>query len=168
MLHLQPGVQPSLTLYVELGVEGRDVARDNLNTRRNSSKRNREQLLFLLLPDAPVDLPLPVRAVRMAATPAPPPTEPTAETSAASSFSLLPVELALLSSLSVTEKLLVAQATYELGSQDFKGVAKLLQGHALLKERGRSFFSADVSRLEAWRRVKLTRCCRDAPRCTRR
>lgn len=118
-----------------LNVLERVAAKDK--TRRNSSTAPIPPALNALA------------AVRMAAAAPPPPAEPTPEPTAA--FSLLPAELALLSSLSVTEKLLVAQATYELGSQDFKGVAKLLQGHALLKERGKSFFSADVSRLELGR-----------------
>ncbi|KAI5479919.1 hypothetical protein MNV49_002209 [Pseudohyphozyma bogoriensis] len=52
-------------------------------------------------------------------------------------------ETALLASIVVTEKLLVVQAVHQLGSSDFRGVAKLLQGHALLNKRSKNFFSAD-------------------------
>lgn len=54
-------------------------------------------------------------------------------------------EKELLDSLTVTEKLLVAQATYEVGSRNSAGVAKLLSGHALLKHRPKDYFNAEVS-----------------------
>lgn len=51
----------------------------------------------------------------------------------------------LIQSLSTHEKLLVAQAVYEKGGDDWQGVAKLLKGHALLK----TVFGAKVSFSEA-------------------
>lgn len=50
----------------------------------------------------------------------------------------------LLDSLTVTEKLLVAQATYEVGNRDSAGVVKLLSGHALLKHRPKDYFDPEV------------------------
>ncbi|KAL8287121.1 hypothetical protein RQP46_003573 [Phenoliferia psychrophenolica] len=55
-------------------------------------------------------------------------------------------ESAVLSVLSVTEKLLVAQAVYQVGSGDLAGAAKLLLGHPLLQRAGRTtdFFSTKM------------------------
>lgn len=73
---------------------------------------------------------------------------------------LTPAEQSLLDVLNATERVLVAQAVYELGNDDFRGVAKLLQGHALLKDKSKTWFSADVGRLstqlQQTRRVLLT------------
>lgn len=60
-------------------------------------------------------------------------------------FPLLPAELAILASTTVSEKLLVAQAVHELGTPQFAGVAKLLAGHKQLKGRAKGYFNAEVS-----------------------
>ena len=56
-------------------------------------------------------------------------------------------ESALLAPLSATEKLLVAQAVYQVGTTDYVAVAKLLHAHPLLELAGRpqDFFPAEVS-----------------------
>ncbi|GAA5922801.1 hypothetical protein JCM1841_000712 [Sporobolomyces salmonicolor] len=46
---------------------------------------------------------------------------------------LTPSEAQLLSTLSTTDKLLVAQAVYEKGNRDFAAVGTLLRGHVLLQ-----------------------------------
>ena len=60
------------------------------------------------------------------------------------------VESSVLSPLSVTEKLLVAQAVYQVGTGDYKSVAKVLLGHPLLELANRppAFFSSEVSLLD--------------------
>lgn len=57
------------------------------------------------------------------------------------------VESALLSPLSATEKVLVAQAVYQVGTGDYDAVAKLLHAHPLLALAGRplDFFPPVVS-----------------------
>lgn len=60
------------------------------------------------------------------------------------SLPLSDADSSLINSLSQTEKLLVVQATYQLGSADFKAVSKLLYGHPLLTHRGKLFFNAEV------------------------
>ncbi|GJN92692.1 hypothetical protein Rhopal_005727-T1 [Rhodotorula paludigena] len=56
---------------------------------------------------------------------------------------LPPAETALLASTTTHERVLVAQAVFERGTGDYAGVGKLLEGHALLRERGPEWFTAD-------------------------
>ncbi|ORY83504.1 hypothetical protein BCR35DRAFT_64351 [Leucosporidium creatinivorum] len=72
------------------------------------------------------------------------PMSATASPSPAPGASNIPAEeKELLDSLTVTEKLLVAQATYEVGNRDSAGVVKLLSGHSLLKHRPQNYFNAE-------------------------
>ncbi|GAA5953391.1 hypothetical protein JCM21900_001835 [Sporobolomyces salmonicolor] len=56
---------------------------------------------------------------------------------------LTPSEVQLLSTLSTTDKLLVAQAIYEKGNRDFAAVGTLLRGHVLLQGKEVGWFAPE-------------------------
>lgn len=58
---------------------------------------------------------------------------------------------ALLSATTTHEKLLVSQAVFEKGTEDFEAVAGLIRGHALIRDRGEGWFAPKVRHLSVSR-----------------
>lgn len=51
----------------------------------------------------------------------------------------------LLASTTTHEKLLISQAVFEKGTEDWEGVRALIEGHAFIQARGTEWFELKVS-----------------------
>ena len=65
-------------------------------------------------------------------------------TPTAPALAMSPEESALLAQTTTHERVLLAQAVFEKGSDDWDAVGRLLRGHALLKARTAEWFTAQV------------------------